>query len=135
MKGCLLLQGKTSKFLKPEKVDAAPFAAFAPQIKVTTFVVPNLIKASFGTYLNKIGEIGQFTSYSSASVIELTYQGRLMVGIFSGASAAQFLMDVDGLPPNAVWGLVHALEAGKYVPATFTTFYQNIPTGNHKVNI
>ena len=127
----------------PKQVQAAPLAAFGPGTKVTLLDVPNISTTPdvFGSSAVKIGDVGSFTVENSASLVEVTYQGRLLIDGMT-ASGVFFELRVDdanGMQVNtgqpSGMALVRNTEAGQYVTSNFSGYWQGLSPGPHTVSV
>ena len=132
-----LLGGLVATALMPYRVGAAPLSALAPNIKITTLLVPNVGLTSISTTFTKIGDIGGFTVENSASLVEVTHQGRLHISSFNVSAGSYFQLRVDDLPPliNSGEASIRAAEANQQVPLTFTGYWQGLSAGDHTISL
>ncbi len=128
-----LLGGFTANTLMPKTV----FAAFGPQVRVTTMQVPNVSVNNVSTTFVKIWDIGSFTVQDSASLVEVTHQGRLYISNIVGATGVIFELRVDDQPPIADSGqmMVRSAEAATYVPNTASGYWEGLSPGEHTVSM
>ena len=127
----------------PKQVQAAPLAAFGPGTKITLLDVPNVSTNPdvFGSSAVKIGDVGSFTVENSASLVEVTYQGRLLIDATT-ANGVYFELRVDdanGMPVNtgqpSGMALVRNSEAGQFVTSNFSGYWQGLSPGPHTVSV
>ena len=131
-------------FLKPERVEAAPLASFAPPVKVTHMWVSELHAANI-TGWTKLPQTlagsfpGTFTVQDPASLVEITLYSTLFVGTLGSANTAVIFSLVvdDTILPMDRSGVssVRYAQRGTFVPATFAGYWQNLPAGEHAVSI
>lgn len=128
-----LLGGFIGSTLAPKPVSAA----FGPQVYLTTLAVPNVGISGVSTTFTKIGNIGQFTVQDSASLVEVTHQGRLFIQNIVSATGVYFELRVDDQSPLPDSGLamIRSTEAGSYVPSTFSGYWQGLTAGTHTVSL
>lgn len=132
-----ILAGLVAPFTKPERVEATPEAALAPQIKVTQFMVPYTDVGTVRATFQRARVLGNFLVENSASLIEVTYQGQLYVGSMVNGSAIYFQLRVDNIPPaeNTGQGIISSTQVGKPVNATFTAYWSNLSQGSHALSV
>ena len=124
---------------------AAPLAAFGPSTKLTLIDVPNLSTDpdEFGSTAVKIGDVGSFIVENSASLVEVTYQGHLMVHAITGQGVFFELRvdDTQGLPasPGQPSGMAMMLNAeagfGEFVFRNFSGYWSELAPGQHTVSV
>ena len=130
---CRFVGGFAANTLMPKTV----FAAFGPQVRVTTMQVPNVGVNNVSTTYTKIWDIGSFTVQDSASLVEVTHQGRLYITNVVGANGVYFELRVDDQPPIPDSGLmmVRSAEATTYVPNTASGYWEGLSPGEHTVSL
>jgi hypothetical protein len=139
-----LLAGLMAPFLKPDRVEAAPLASFAPPVKVTHLWVPELHAANV-TGWTKLPQTlagsfpGIFTVQDPASLVEITLYSNLFVGNLGSSNTGVIFALVldDTILPMGYTGVstVRYGQRGTFVPATFAGYWQNLPAGEHAVSI
>ena len=126
-------------------VQAAPLAAFGPGTKLTLLDVPNLSTDpdEFGASAVKIGDVGSFTVENSASLVEVTYQGHLMVHAITGTGVF-FELRVDdtngllinlGQPSGMAMVLNSEAGFGEFVFRNFSGYWRDLTPGEHTVSV
>lgn len=131
-----LLGGLAATLLAPATAQAAPLAAFGPQVVVTTMHVPSLSANNFTNTWTKIGDIGNFVVHNSTSLVEVTYQGRLYVQTMP-ATGTYFRLMVDdyGPTPDSGMAVIRSEEIVDSIPLTFSGYWQNLPEGQYAVSM
>lgn len=141
--GASMLGGYLANSIGPGKVQAAANPAFGPPEKITLLDVPNTSTNPdvFGTTAVKISDVGSFTVENAASLVEVNYQGRLLVYGFTG-NGVFFELRVDDLTGIAIdpdqpsgLALVRSVEVGQYVPSNFSGFWTGLAAGSHTVSV
>jgi hypothetical protein len=142
--GASLLGGVLARSFAPGPAQAAAPAAFGPSTKVTLMDVPNRSTDPdlFGATAVKIADVGTFVVENSASLVEVTHNGRLLVDNMTGTTGVYFELRVDdangiavapGVPSGL--GLVRAVEINQYVASSFSGYWQDLPAGTHTVSM
>ena len=142
--GASLLGGFLARSFAPGPAQAAPLAALASSAKLTLMDVPNVSTNPdiFGTTAVKITDVGTFDVENAASLVEVTYQGRLLVDNMTSTSGVYFELRVDdtnaaqvsvGVPSGQA--LVRSTEIGQYVPSVFSGYWQALAPGTHTVSL
>ncbi len=138
-----MLGGYIANRFEPGKAQAVTTNAFGPPEKITLLDVPaaSTNPDVFGTTAVKIADIGSFSIENSASLIEVTYQGRLAI-VGTTGFAVFFELRVDDMTgieiePGQPSGLaiVRSSEVGQYVPITFSGFWTELATGTHTISV
>lgn len=141
--GASMLGGFLANRISTTKVLAATNASFGPPEKITLLDVPNASTNPdvFDTTAVKISDVGSFNVENSASLIEVTYQGRLAIYGTTG-NAVFFELRVDDMTgievePGQPSGLaiVRSGEVGEYVPNVFSGFWSGLAAGSHTVSV
>jgi hypothetical protein len=134
-----ILGGLAAPFLKPESARAAPLASQAVSVQFSILKVPYMALDNVTTEFTKIGgNIGNVYIHDPYSMVEATYEGRLMVVSFgSGTSGVSFQIRINGSPPlfDVCPAEVMAAEAGQKVPYTFSGLFSGFPSGQYPVSI
>lgn len=141
--GGSMLGGYLANHFGPGNVQAAANTAFGPPEKVTLLDVPNASTNpdDFGTTAVKIADVGSFNVENSASLVEVTYQGRLAIYGTTGFGVFFELRvdDMNGIEikegqPSGL-ALVRSDEVGAYVPSVFSGFWSGLAAGSHTVSV
>lgn len=118
----LLLGGLAGSTLSIRQAEAAPLQAFDPPVLVTALPVK---EASTTIFLQpvKIGDIGNFSIHNPASLVEITYQGRLS---YLGIGGTLFQLRVDNKPLAKFTGefAIQDNNPNANVPATFSGYLE-----------
>ena len=128
-----LLGGFVATTIAPKPV----FAAFGPPVSITTLQVPNIGANGVTTTMTKIGDIGSFTVQDSASLVEVTHQGRLFISNVVSASGVYFELRVDDQAPlpNSGLMMVRSTEASTHIPNTASGYWEALSPGTHTVSL
>jgi hypothetical protein len=84
------------------------------------------------------GDIGHFSVQDPASVVEVTYQGRISVNFgASGVTWVFFQLRVDGNMPLTNTGQTYLRreESLQHILVNFSGTYQNLAAGDHVVSM
>jgi hypothetical protein len=142
--GASLLGGFLARSFAPGPAQAAAPAALGPSSKLTLMDVPNTSTNPdlFGTTAVKIADVGTFVVENSASLVEVTHNGRLLVNNITGTTGVYFELRVDdtngiAVTPGVPSGLalVRAVEINQYVTSSFSGYWQDLSAGTHTVSI
>lgn len=135
--------GYLANHISPGNVQAAANTAFGPAEKITLLDVPNASTNpnEFGTDAVKISDVGSFNVENSASLVEVTYQGRLAIYGTSGFGVL-FELRVDDMTGIAIkegqpsgLAVIYSSEVGEFVPIVFSGFWSGLAAGSHTVSV
>lgn len=139
--GAATLGGFLVNSLGAGRAQASALASFGPSVKITLLNVPNEDISLPNTTPVKITDVGAFTVENSASLVEVTHNGRFKVDTMTG-SGVYFELRVDdvrgaNVQPGQASGcaIVRASETGAYVTNSFAGYWEGLPAGTHTVSI
>ena len=143
--GAAFLGGLLATSFAPRSAQAAALAGFGPQVKVTLFDVPNISTNPDefpGLTPVKVADVGTFTVENSASLVEVTHNGRLFLDGLTNANGVYFELRVDNANgmvtssgQSSGLALLRASEVNTYLISNFSGYWQDLPAGNHTVSI
>ncbi len=139
--GASMLGGFLANLFGSGRAQAAALASFGPSVKITLIDVLNASIDLPNTTPVKIADVGAFTVENSASLVEVTHNGRFKVDTMTGAGV-YFELRVDDVRGANVqpgqpsgYAIVRTSEAGVYVTNTFSGYWEGLPAGTHTVSI
>lgn len=123
-------------------VQAAPErAAFGPGVKLTLLTVPRASLTDVSPTAAKIADIGTITVENSASMIEVTYQGRVGVNVVPPGRFVIYELRIDGVN-GAVAAVNYPSGLAQYqhndtgdLQVTFSGYWYNLSPGVHTVSV